>query len=265
MSSVTVVGPRFVMVPNFVLELPIDAQAVRLYAVLLSYAGCEGDAFPSLRKIRERMNMVSEETVRRARRELVEVGLVDVEERLRDNGSQTSNLYTVYTDPSFIREGGGDPTGERGSLQRVRSPEGESREVESRRPPPERPPVPVKVNGKLASTQEVQTAQLVLDTWNDRTGSNPPFRSVDWLRKIVLRMREHPELGWGDFDRVIERALASPWWEGNASPSVVFGNGAVFEQALVSNGATKRKRRYGTGVTAGEMGELAQRLREQGR
>jgi hypothetical protein len=254
------------MVPNFVLELPIDAQAVRLYAVLLSYAGCEGDAFPSLRKIRERMNMVSDETVRRARRELVEIGLIEVEERQRDNGSQTSNLYTVYTDPSFIRVGGGGHTNGRGSLQLTRSPEGESREVESRRPPPEVPPTPVKVNGKVASTQEVQTACLVLAAFNDRTGSNPPFRSPDWLKKIVLRMREHPEFGWEDFDGVIARALENPWWTGNPSPSVIFGNGSLFEQVMVTTSVPKqRKRRYGTGVTAGEMGDLARQLREAGR
>ncbi len=265
MNGIQVIGPRFVMLPNFVLESAVDAQAVRLYAVLLSYAGCEGDAFPSLRKIRERMGMVSDQTVRRARRDLVDAGLISVVERVRDNGSQTSNLYSVYTD--YPRTGGTPvpSTGGILSLQRVLSPEGESKELESKRIPPKGPPTPVKVDGKTITDLEWDLASFVLDHWNAATGSNPPFRSVDWHRKIVMRVREHPELGAADFTAVVDRALANPWWDGSAAPNVVFGNGSVFEQALVSNGATKRKRRYGTGVTAGELGDLAEQLRRAGR
>ncbi len=126
-------------------------------------------------------------------------------------------------------------------------------------------PTGIVANKQEVDWQERELALRVLEAFNEMTGSNPPFTSVGWVKKIVLRVREHPELGLDQHIDVVRRALANPWWDGPASPSVVYGNGTVFEQALVSNGATKRKRRYGTGVTAGELGDLAEQLRRAGR
>jgi hypothetical protein len=121
------------------------------------------------------------------------------------------------------------------------------------------------VDKKVVDYQDLILAEEVLASFNEQTGSNPPFSSTGWVKKIVMRIREHPELGLDEHVEVIRRALADPWWSGPASPAVVYGNDTQFEKSLVSNGTTKRKRRYGTGVTAGEMGDLARQLREAGR
>ena len=52
------------------------------------------------------------------------------------------------------------------------------------------------------------------------------------IKKIILRLREHPEMTLAQHDRVIEHAIAHPWWQGPASPSVVYGNGAQFERSV---------------------------------
>lgn len=126
-------------------------------------------------------------------------------------------------------------------------------------------PTGLMVNRIEAVAWEVDLATAVLDAFNALTGSNPPFTSDGWLKKIVMRIREHPTLDVEGHVEVVRRALARPWWDGPASPAVVYGNETLFEQCLVSNGATKHKRRYGTGVTAGEIGAMVKQLKEQGR
>lgn len=246
-----VVGPRFTMVPDFVLDLSIDAQAFRLYAALLSFANQEGEAFPSMKSIQAKMNGASFATIRRAKESLLEIGLLDVEVRWRDNGSQTSNLYTIYTAPGFARETGEGTTGGRGGVPRMRPPEGESVEPESEGSSPRNPPL--TVDRRKVTETELLLAQGVLNAWNEVADQR--FTSVDWIRKIVMRVREHPELTLADYRDVIRSALGDPWWDGAPAPAVVFGNGAVFETALARRGGAGRRkaRRFGRGMTTADI------------
>ncbi len=64
---------------------------------------------------------------------------------------------------------------------------------------------------------------------------------------IVRRAREHPELTLEDHEGLIKVQFENPWWKGDPTPSVIYGNGRVFDRAL--NGARgaapePRKRRY---------------------
>lgn len=77
-------------------EKPIDKLT---YINLLRFAFNEDrTAYPSIKKL-AMMASVSENTVRDAIKRLVKMGLVDVEERHKDNGEWLSNLYTVYDLP----------------------------------------------------------------------------------------------------------------------------------------------------------------------
>ena len=93
----------FAIVPEWVLDAPITAQAVRLYAVLKRYADkTDGTCYPSHKTIAKRMG-VSVSTVKRAMEELTSISAVTIEPRYNNaTGEQTSNLYTVINVPKFI-------------------------------------------------------------------------------------------------------------------------------------------------------------------
>lgn len=87
--------------------------------------------------------------------------------------------------------------------------------------------------GRRPVTQHEHRLSLdVLADWNELTGQE--LRSVDWLVKIIGRIREYPEATRADHRYVIERNLAHPWWTGPPTPSVVYGSGAQFERAVMT-------------------------------
>ena len=93
------------IVPEWVIDLPISAQAVRLYAVLNRYADKDdGTCFPAISTLSKRMH-TSNSTVKRALNELKNCGAILVEARYdKETNEQTSNLYTVMRKNPFIYE-----------------------------------------------------------------------------------------------------------------------------------------------------------------
>jgi len=89
---------RFAIVPEWVLDAEISAQAIRLYAVLARYADQSNRANPSRRAIAERMHC-SRDTVDRALRELQAIGAVQVVPQTSEHGDPTSNLYVLAVRP----------------------------------------------------------------------------------------------------------------------------------------------------------------------
>lgn len=89
----------FAMIPEWVLDSHISAQAVRLYCVLRRYADQGGRCYPSRKRIADRMN-VSPATVDRAVQELVDLGALLVRQRWNpETREHTSNEYTVLSNP----------------------------------------------------------------------------------------------------------------------------------------------------------------------
>jgi hypothetical protein len=87
----------FSIIPEWVLNLPISANAVRLYAILQRYADKDsGKCHPSRRTLADRC-MVSVSSLDRALAELIEVGAVRKKHRVNASGDMTSNQYTVIT------------------------------------------------------------------------------------------------------------------------------------------------------------------------
>jgi len=95
----------YAIVPEWIIDLPITAQAVRLYATLNRYADKDdGTCFPSISTLAKRMH-TSNSTVKRALNELKNCGAVFSEPRYKDDtNEQTSNLYTVMRRNPFIYE-----------------------------------------------------------------------------------------------------------------------------------------------------------------
>ena len=73
-------------------ELPSRAIAVYLY--LRGRANREGVCWPAIPTIARELKM-SESTIRRALRDLVQEGFLKVEERQRESGADSSNKFTL--------------------------------------------------------------------------------------------------------------------------------------------------------------------------
>lgn len=73
-------------------ELSHRARAVYMY--LKDHADSEGRCWPGIRTIAAELNL-SRSTVKRALDDLCREGLVSKEQRWRENGSLSSNLYRV--------------------------------------------------------------------------------------------------------------------------------------------------------------------------
>lgn len=110
-----------------------------------------------------------------------------------------------------------------------------------------------KVARVPVSEAEEGLAGAVLALWNERTRQR--LASREWLAKVVMRIREHPELDLDDHERIIEAALSDPWWSGAPSISVVYGNATQFERSMEQEraGTPARPARYGRGLSAGQI------------
>ena len=69
-------------------------RAILVYLYLWDRADKTGQSFPSLKRIAQDLH-VSVSTVRRALDDLEHSGYIKKEKRLRTNGGNSSNLYTV--------------------------------------------------------------------------------------------------------------------------------------------------------------------------
>tara|TARA_R110002020_G_scaffold155629_5_gene336784 strand:- start:1045 stop:1809 length:765 start_codon:yes stop_codon:yes gene_type:complete len=93
----------FSIIPEWIIDCDINAQAKLLYCILQRYADKEtGRCWPAISTLGKRMR-VSDSTVKRSLNELVSVGALVKESRYdKETGEQTSNLYTVIQVPPFM-------------------------------------------------------------------------------------------------------------------------------------------------------------------
>lgn len=242
--------PPFSMVPEWLLDTEISDRALRLYTLLDRYTDDNGGhAFPRRKVLAGRLRC-SLDSLDRARAELEEIGALTVTRRTSE-GRQTTNLYELrFTAPERRggrtgAEGGGRTHAEgknENQSEREAAPNGaanarESHEleipVEQRRD--EEPVVttyraPDTVDRRRVTRAEATQAAMVLHAWNQATGQH--LTAKDWLGKIIMRQREHPEATLDDHALLIRTTLAHPWWKGVATPSVIYGNAAQFERAI---------------------------------
>lgn len=96
----------FSIVPHWLLFSGVSAGAIQLFAVLWSYANPDGTgACPNQSTLGERVGR-TKDTVRRWTRELIEVGAIEVEERVTAAGDPDSHAYTLRLSPPNTRAGG---------------------------------------------------------------------------------------------------------------------------------------------------------------
>lgn len=116
---------RFVIVPEWIIDAEVSALAVRVWAVLRSYAdNGSGEAWPSRSTLAKRC-LVSVDSVDRALKELVKVKALMITRRKGQNGEPLTNLFrlVIHNDAAVRRQGGrtGAHTRSRSGAQRTRS------------------------------------------------------------------------------------------------------------------------------------------------
>lgn len=166
----------YAVVPEWILEAEISAQAVRLFALLDRYVGRNESAWPSRRTLAERMK-VTTKTIDRALAELVDVGAIVIEQRYRVDGSLTSSSYVLW--PLTMRHGRGE-VGTRVSLGTVSN-------VPSGSNPSEVTPVKrtslVTASGDRATSKAQARAELLWNEYPRKVG-----RAVA-VKAIVARLK----------------------------------------------------------------------------
>lgn len=90
---------------------------------------------------------------------------------------------------------------------------------------------PATVNKAVVTRDEGNLSAEILGRWNEITGQS--LSSKEWLTKIILRIREKPELSVEDHAFIIKANCDDPWWTGDPNPSVIYGNGAQFERSMI--------------------------------
>jgi len=112
--SVTVDRGPFEMVPHWLLDEPISAQALRLYLLMRRHGNTDGTCFPSRKRLAAQLH-ASPSTVDRAKGELIEVGALCERRRMSQDGDWTSNLYHVHWERGVDCRHLGGPVYEEGS------------------------------------------------------------------------------------------------------------------------------------------------------
>ncbi len=90
MSGGQVYGPTFAVIPEAVLFADVSTNAKVLYAIFALHADSEGRCYPGLKRLAAVMRC-SEDTVKRAKKELLEAKLIECHERYDEHGRRTTD------------------------------------------------------------------------------------------------------------------------------------------------------------------------------
>lgn len=115
---------------------------------------------------------------------------------------------------------------------------------------------PREVDGVKVTRAEATLASALLGYFNDRAGVN--FRAPEYLRSVVMRIREFPDVTEGEHRQLIDWVLGlrgkAKWWT-EAAPNIVYGNSRAFDRSLHNlrrsgnNGGDDEGADYGDGST----------------
>lgn len=228
-------------------QQPVKDPASKLILLKLAdQANDEGESWPSRRTLANHCG-VSVETVKRRIAKLTDEGYLSSEERVRDDGGRTSNRYRLLIHPPGLPDPApGSPADPAPGSAVTRHEPSFELSVEPKDSPPISPAPIRNVDRIPVTNDEVRFAAVILGDFNAQAGTR--FTLATWGPKIIMRIREHPELGVAQHREVVAANLAAPWWRGRATPSVIYGSAEQFERSMATVGATA-----GRGLTPEEM------------
>jgi hypothetical protein len=196
------------------------------------------------RKLLSKKLRCSEDSLDRAKAELEKIGAITVERRA--NGNQIPrNVYTIHRTHPDSRTDAAMPIAAQERLPDSRTGAAmyESTSLDEKSSSSSKGgKSPQQVAGKKVTVREHDLTDEILKAFNERSGKN--FAGAEWRRAIIGRIREHPEVTLDRHREIIEQQFAAPWWKGDATPAVIYGNGKVFDRALNSIQAVPKTRKY---------------------
>lgn len=214
----------------------VDDPSTKLVLLKLAdSANDDGVCWPSQRTLARECGL-TERSIRYKLGKLVNLGLLKIEERRRPDGSKASNLYYLATGNELPQ------------VPEEASFRGDRKQIAGHEPSLNRSSStavwngPQMVGGKKVTVGEAELAVLVLEAFNEASGKD--FRGKDWLRAIVSRLREYPDVSLEKHKEIIREQFDNPWWKGDPTPSVIYGNGKTFDRAVNSAKGEKRERKY---------------------
>lgn len=129
MATGRAIGEKYAVVPEAIIEADISVNAKFLWVIFRLHADPEGRCYPGRKRLAELMRC-SAETVKRAKKELLEAKLIVCYERYGEDGRRTTDdVYLtpprVTTDPPRVTSDPyprvtGDPTGSSTSKEQLR-------------------------------------------------------------------------------------------------------------------------------------------------
>lgn len=168
---------EIVVFPTAILAEPLSPTALRLWIALAQFANDDRQCWPSRRRLLELMPPTTAKgTLRRARAELEQAGLLEVEYRKDSrNGRDTTPMYTLMVP---VHEG-----------DETVPPVGDETV------PPEGDETVLPLNLISESQQkEVPDVEVVFTTWVKATGKHPTRTRLDDKRKRLIEraLKSHP-------------------------------------------------------------------------
>jgi hypothetical protein len=97
-----VYGETFAILPAHVLTAEVSSNAKVLWALFQWHSSPEGRCYPGLKRLADVMD-VSEDTVRRAKKELADAELIIIEARFDDGGRRTTDDILLPPTPLNLR------------------------------------------------------------------------------------------------------------------------------------------------------------------
>jgi hypothetical protein len=228
----------FAIVPMWLIESKVSDRALRLYALLSGMRDYGTDMATVGRKLLASKLGCSDDTLDRAKAELEKVKAISVERGQAEDGQIARNVYTIHRVSPGTRNGAGRVAApvRVGGTDAARLPfmdESSSSSSETKKAKPTSR-LPKTVGGQKVTEAEHDLVDALLARFNERAGGKS-FSGKEWREAIVRRLREHSGMAADEHLGLIDRQFARPWWKGDATPSVIWGNGRVFDRAV--NGA----------------------------
>jgi hypothetical protein len=224
----------FAIVPVWLIESKVSDRALRLYALLSGMRDYGNDMATIGRQALATRLGCSTDSLDRAKSELEKLGAITVERGKVVAGQIPKNVYTIHRVRPGSRTAAATPGSRTPAAMGQDSGQIPLIDESSSSSSPATARMPKQVGGKRVTEAEHDAVDQLLARFNERAGGKN-FAGKEWRESIVRRMREHSELTMPEHLALIDRQFERPWWKGDPTPSVIWGNGKSFDRAL--NGA----------------------------
>lgn len=180
MSGGQVYGEPYACVPESVLYADVSTNAKVLFAIFALHADLDGRCYPGLKRLAEIMRC-SEDTVKRAKKDLAEAKLIECHERYDDHGRRTTDNVFLRGAPRNAAPyvGGKDAPTELEPERSNPTPNGVGSGVTSAAPRKKTPPTrPTPIDQLPAEAREALDRLTAPMTDDERTAGQAGIKSV---------------------------------------------------------------------------------------